>query len=169
MTIFHAWMPPGRVSGSTVRPVDPARLQPDARVADLRGTDQVVERHPVGLRQRQQQLQAGAPLSVLQPRQRALRDARPVRRLGQRQAPLLTHPPQPWTDQVQRRRDAPNVRRRSMTSATVARCHGPFAARVFPESATTVVGGRSQRRTLDDMNQPATPTSRHSAGPRASD
>ena len=39
--------------------VDAARLQPDARVADLRGTDEVVDRHPVGLRQRQQQLQAG--------------------------------------------------------------------------------------------------------------
>ena len=46
--------------------VHPPRLEPDAWVAHLGGTDQIVDGHPVGLREREQQLQTGAPLSVLQ-------------------------------------------------------------------------------------------------------
>ena len=78
--IFHACTPPGcRVSGITVRPFRLLGLEPNAGVAHLRRADEIVERDPVGLRQRQQQLQAGAALTGLQPRQRALGDARSSR------------------------------------------------------------------------------------------
>ena len=42
--------------------VHPPRLQPDARVADVRCAHQVGQRDPVGLRERHQQLQARFPL-----------------------------------------------------------------------------------------------------------
>ena len=74
-TIFQACTPPGPGQRQHGAAVDPARLEPDPRVADLRGAHQVVHGHPVGLRQRQQQLQARAPLPGLQPRQGALGDA----------------------------------------------------------------------------------------------
>ena len=81
MTIFHACDATGLAGqGQDRAALDPAWLETDPRVADLGSTDQVVQRHPVGLRQWQQQLQARAALPVLQPRQRALGDARSARR-----------------------------------------------------------------------------------------
>ena len=52
MTIFHACTPPGRVSGTTVRPFHLPWFEPDAWVADLGGADEVVDRHPIHLSQR---------------------------------------------------------------------------------------------------------------------
>jgi hypothetical protein len=86
--------------------VDPARLEADAGVADLRGSDQVVDRHPVHLRQRKQQLEARATLSVLEAREGALRDAGMSGRDGQGQATLGADLSQPRADEVQRRRNA---------------------------------------------------------------
>ena len=52
--------------------VHPPRAEPDPRVADVGRTDEVVQRHAVRLREREQQLQAGTALAVLQPGQGAL-------------------------------------------------------------------------------------------------
>jgi hypothetical protein len=54
--------------------VHPAGLQPRPRVADIGGADQLVERNPVRLGEREQQLQAWPALTGLQPRQGALRN-----------------------------------------------------------------------------------------------
>ena len=51
------------VSGTTARPLRLLRLQPDARVADLGRADELVERDPVRLRDRQQELEAGLALA----------------------------------------------------------------------------------------------------------
>ena len=60
-----------------------ARLESDARVADLRCADQLVERNLIRLGERKQQFEARLPLPALEPRQRALRDAR---RRGERRS-----------------------------------------------------------------------------------
>ena len=50
-------------------------LEPDARVADLGRADQLLERHLMGLGEREEQLEAGLALAGFQSRQRALGDA----------------------------------------------------------------------------------------------
>ena len=59
---------------------DRPRVHP--RVARRRSADQLVQRHPVGARQRQQQLEGRPASAGLEPRQRARRDARRRRQLG---------------------------------------------------------------------------------------
>ena len=80
----------------------------DPRVPDLRGADQLVERHLVGLGDREQQLEARLALTRLQAGQRALRDPGRVGQLHQRHAALLAHPTEPGTnlgqDRGERRR-----------------------------------------------------------------
>ena len=73
----------------------PLRLEPDPGVADVRCADQVVQRHPVGLREWQQQLEAGASLPVLQPRERGLGDAGAFGELHEGDRPLGADLPQP--------------------------------------------------------------------------
>ena len=69
MTIFHACMPSGCSGQRDDGPaLDLAGLEPDARVAHLGRADEVVERHPVGLRQREEQLQGRPALPGLEPR-----------------------------------------------------------------------------------------------------
>jgi hypothetical protein len=70
----------------------------DPRVADLGRADEIVERHLVGLGDRQQQFEARLPLTALESGQGALRDARGGRELGQRDAALVPQPSQPRTD-----------------------------------------------------------------------
>lgn len=116
--------------------VDATRLEPDTGVADLRCADEVVYGDPVGLRERKQQLQARSSLPVLEPRQGALRDARALRCLGERESPLLAHASQPRADPVQRGRDdAPCVCRVPLVGglglgrglqSRLGRWHGPM-------------------------------------------
>jgi len=91
------------------------RLEPQAGVADFGGADEVVQRHAVGLRERKQQLQAGAPLPCFQPGQGALGDSGRRRKAGKRHTPLGAHLLQAWPDLIERRGD----RRRVV--------HGPIA------------------------------------------
>ena len=44
-----------------------ARLEPDSRVADVRGADELVERNLMGFGKREEQLEAGLALTVLEP------------------------------------------------------------------------------------------------------
>ena len=48
--------------------LDATGLELDARIALLGRRDEVVQRHPIGMRQREEQLQGGPPLSGLEPR-----------------------------------------------------------------------------------------------------
>ena len=129
ITIFQACTPPGcRVSGMTVRPVHPARLQPDPGVADLGRADQLVERDPVSERERQQQLQARPPLPGLQPRQRALGDAGRARRAPVRVTPRC------WRSCLRR---GPTWSRAAAIGARRV-VHAPMLHARFPETATKV-------------------------------
>jgi hypothetical protein len=76
-----------------------------APVADGGGADELVERHLVGLGDRQQQLEAGLALARFEPRQGALGDAGRGGQLRQGGAPLRAHPLQPGTDVLQHGRD----------------------------------------------------------------
>ena len=82
-----------------------SRLEPDAWVAHLRCADQLVQRHLMGLRNRQEQFEAGLPLAGLKPRQGALRDPRRRGQLGQRDSPPGTDPLQARADFGQHGRD----------------------------------------------------------------
>ena len=74
-----------------------------------RRADELVERHLIGLGQREQQLEAGLALAALQPRQRALGDPGLRGQRRQRHAAPLAQPPQAGADLGQDVRD----RRRS--------------------------------------------------------
>ena len=90
---------PGRVSGSTVRPLTRRGLSRIRGSPTSGAPTRSSMRHPVRLRQRQQQLQARAPLPGLQPGQGALGDPGLLGGIGQRQPALLAHPTQSRTDQ----------------------------------------------------------------------
>ena len=128
--------------------VHPSRSEADSRIAHLRGADQVVERHPVDLRQRQQQLQARTALSVLQPGQGALRDACELCDRRQGQSALLANPAQPGRDSVQSRIDAvasPDADRRHRRSH-------PRIPLPFPGNSNNRCCRCPVQRTLHDMN-----------------
>ena len=106
-------------------------------------SDQVVDRHPVNVGEREEKLQARAALPVLQPGQRALRKTGPQRRLGQRQTALLADPSQPWTDHIECRSDrsGPDAPRfhRAGRSVTPAPRHSVYWTVRFPGTATDIV------------------------------
>ena len=74
------------------------RLEVHARVAGGGALDEVVERHQVGARQRQQQLQRRLAGAGLQPGQGARRDAGRLGHLGQGQLALAAQRPEPGAD-----------------------------------------------------------------------
>jgi hypothetical protein len=82
-----AWLSSERYDDAAVAG---ARLEPNPWIADLGGADQVVERDAIGLREREEQLEARAPLTRLEPRQRALRDPRCRCHVRQRQTTFGT-------------------------------------------------------------------------------
>lgn len=143
--------------------VDATRLESDARVADLRCAHEVVDGHPVGLREREQQLQARSSLPVLEPRQCALRDARPLGRLGEREPSFLAHPTQPRAYPVQRGRDDDSCVRRVSLNAGLGGFgggvrgrrrgwHGPIE-RLIPGIGNKRCRIGNTPRTLGDMNE----------------
>jgi len=54
--------------------LDPTRFEPQSRITFLGCRNEVVQRHPIGMRQRKKQFQGGPPLTGFEPRQCALRD-----------------------------------------------------------------------------------------------
>ena len=133
MTTFQACSPPGcRVSGTTIRPLALLAARSDPRVADLGRPDQLVERDPVGLGDRQQQLEARLALPGLQTATAcSSRSPSPRPARSSVDVPLRPHPPQPGADLGQHSRDRGRVA--TTLSATTR----------FPETATEVV---TQRR-----------------------
>jgi hypothetical protein len=97
--------------------VDPPRLEPNPRIADLGCSDEVVERDPVGLRQGKEHLEARTPLPGLEPREGALRDAGGGGQAGEGDAALLAQALESGTDPVEGIRDA-----------TVSVSHGAIVA-----------------------------------------
>ena len=93
-------------------------------IADLGCPDEIVQRHPMGLGDGQEQLEAGLALAGLEAREGALRDAGRCRERGQGDTPLVSEPPQPGTDFGEH---CP----RSRVESSIGR----FSAR-FPEIAT---------------------------------
>src|SRR3954447_280346 len=68
--------PPGLPSQRDDNPsLDLTGLEPDPRITLLRCGHQVVKRHPVRVRQTEEQLEGGSTTSRLEPGQGALRDA----------------------------------------------------------------------------------------------
>ena len=88
VTLVHSWPGPSRVDRKDDLPglyadwslrqrhdsaaVDATSLQADARVADIGGVDEVVERDAIHLRERKEQLERGTTLPCFEPGQRAL-------------------------------------------------------------------------------------------------
>src|SRR5205085_4099392 len=85
--------------------VDLLWLQADAGVADLRCAHQVVQRHAVGLGQRQEQLEAGPPLTVLEARERARGDAGALGQVTKCHSTLLAEPLEPGPYAIESHRD----------------------------------------------------------------
>jgi hypothetical protein len=96
-SLHTVWLTSQRDNGPAL---DPAGLEPDAGVTYLGCIDEGVERHPVGLREREQQLQGRPPLPVLEARQRALGDPGRLRDTDQRHSSLCADLFQPRTDLV---------------------------------------------------------------------
>ncbi len=80
-----AWLPGERDDGAAVAV---SWGEPDPGVADLGCADEFVQGDPVGLRDRQEQLEAGPALAGFQPGQGALGDPGRGGQLGQGDAPL---------------------------------------------------------------------------------
>ena len=78
--------------------LDVARLEPQTGITLLGRCNEVVQRHPIGMGEREQQLQSGPPLPGLQPRQRALRNPGRGRDTGQGQPPLGAESLEAWPD-----------------------------------------------------------------------
>jgi hypothetical protein len=85
--------------------VAPPGLEADPRVPDLWRADELIERQPVSLGDRQQEFQAGLPFAGFQPRQGAFGDARRGGHLRKRQATLRSRAPQPRAGLAQCVRD----------------------------------------------------------------
>ncbi len=90
---LHAPRLAGQRDDST--PVGVSRLKTDTGITDFRCADQLIQRHPVSLGQRQEQLQTRAPLARLQPRQRAFRNTSGCCETRQRHAALHAKTLQP--------------------------------------------------------------------------
>ena len=96
MTSFYACnRPVRRVSGNTVIPL---RVKGCALIDGRRCADQLIERDLVGLGERQEQLEVRPALSRLEPRERADRDTRRNREIGQGHVALLAQGAQPRPD-----------------------------------------------------------------------
>jgi hypothetical protein len=63
--------------------------------------NEIIQRHPVRMRQREQQLEGGPPLPGFQPRHRALRDPRRLGNTDQRHAPLGADALEPGPDLIE--------------------------------------------------------------------
>lgn len=79
----------------------PGELVGEEDVGELRCTDKVVQRHPIRLRQRQEQLQAGPSLTRFQSRQGALGDAGRLGEGGERYSTVRPQLLEPRADLVQ--------------------------------------------------------------------
>jgi len=86
--------------------LDTAGFEPQSRIALRRRPDEIIQRHPVRVRQREQQLQGGPPLPGFQPRQRALRDPRRLGNTAQRHAALGADALEPGPDLLERGGDS---------------------------------------------------------------
>jgi hypothetical protein len=73
-----------------------------ARIAFLGRRDEVVEGHPIGVRQHEQQLQGGPTLSGVEPRHRALGDAGGRRDTGKGHSALGAQSLEPGPDLLER-------------------------------------------------------------------
>ncbi len=125
-------------------PLHPSGLEADPGITDVRSADQVVQRHPVGLSEWEEQLEGGSPLPVLQPRQRGLGDAGALGELDEGDRPVGPDLPEARTHLVQGSSDGvgDGIRR-------VA--HSPIGA-AFPRIGNILCCAVSSARILRDMS-----------------
>jgi hypothetical protein len=84
---------------------DVTGFEPQARVAFLGRRDEVVQGHPVGMRERKQQFQGGASSARFEPRERALGYAGRFRNAGQCHLAVPSNSFESVSDLVERRSD----------------------------------------------------------------